>query len=140
MLLISSAACVTIAVQAGHARNAVITHDQEVRSIKFYLLAQSLGIISCTVGRIAFIMYLRRLVPLQSKTRIALLMLLGLQPPVNVVPVLLIFAGCKDIRAVFDYSITGVYCLPPRILITYSYFQGGSFYLLPSHHEWYPRY
>jgi hypothetical protein len=30
--------------------------------------------------------------------------------------------------------------LPPRILITYSYFQGGSFYLLPSHHEWYARY
>jgi hypothetical protein len=92
------------------------------------------------VGRIAFIMYLRHLVPLQSKTRIVLLILLGLQPPVNVVPVLLIFAGCKDIRAVFDYSITGVYCLPPRILITYSYFQSGSFYLLPSHYKLYPRY
>jgi hypothetical protein len=25
--------------------------------------------------------------------------------------------------------------LPPRILITYSYFHGGLFYLLPSHHE-----
>lgn len=93
--------------------------------MKFYILAQSICIISCMVGRIAFIMYLRRLVPLQSKTRIILLILLGLQPPVNVVPVILMFVQCKDISAVFDPSITDVYCLPINIQIIYGYLQGG---------------
>lgn len=87
------------------------------------------------VGRIAFIMYLRRLVPLLSKTRTFLLILLGLQPVVNVIPVILIFAQCKDIRAVFDPTITDVYCMPVRIQMVYGYTQGGSSFILPGYYS-----
>ena len=108
--------------------------------MKYYLVAQSLCIMSCMIGRIAFIMYLRRLVPLQSKTRIILLILLGLQPVVNVVPVIMMFTQCKDIRAVFDPAITDVYCMPVKIQINYGYLQGGSSSTLPGYHGWFARY
>jgi hypothetical protein len=87
------------------------------------------------IGRIAFIMYLRRLVPLQSKARIVLLILLGLQPLVNVVPVILIFAQCKDIRAVFDPTIKDVYCMPVKIQMVYGYTQGGSSFISPGYNS-----
>ncbi|KAJ6038931.1 hypothetical protein N7499_003225 [Penicillium canescens] len=107
VFLIASAACVTVAIQAGLARNPTITHEQEVQASIGYLVSLSISIISCATGRIAFIMYLRRLVPLQSKTRIVLWLLLGLQPPVNLVPVLLMYLQCKDVAAVFDATISG---------------------------------
>jgi hypothetical protein len=87
------------------------------------------------IGRIAFIMYLRRLVPLQSKARIVLLILLGLQPLVNVVPVILIFTQCKDIRAVFDSTMTDVHCMPVKIQMIYGYIQGGPYSILRGYHS-----
>ncbi|KAJ6020098.1 hypothetical protein N7499_003390 [Penicillium canescens] len=95
VFLIASAACVTVAVQVSLARNSTITQEQEVQRIQWYLAAPSACIISCATGRIAFIMYLRRLVPLQSKTRTVFWLLLGLQPPVNIVPILLMYLQCK---------------------------------------------
>ncbi|KAJ6041641.1 uncharacterized protein N7446_010481 [Penicillium canescens] len=129
VFLIASTACVTVAIQAGLARNSTITHEQEVQASIWYLVSQSISIISCATGRIAFIMYLRRLVPLQSKTRTALCLLLWLQPPVNLVPVLLMYLQCKDVAAVFDATITGLLWLARSLLIALAFNSATDLYL-----------
>jgi hypothetical protein len=131
MFLISSATFVTVAVQAGLARNPFITHEQEMRSTTFYLVALSTCVISCTVGRIAFMMYLRRLLPVPSKTRTVLLLQLGLQPPVNVASIFLMIFQCKNIAAaiaaVLDPTMGQESCMSVNVQLFYDYFQGGSF-------------
>lgn len=132
MLLISSATCVTLAIQAGLASKSIVTHEQEVRSITFYLVAVTTCIISCTIGRMSFIIYLHRLLPVPSKTRSVLLLLLALQPLVNVVSIFLMFFQCRNIAAVFDPTMTQESCMSVHTQLFYDYFQGGSFPLLPS--------
>lgn len=127
VFLLASTACITLSVQVGLTRNAVVTHAQEVACLKWYMIAQALLIVSSMIGRVAFIMYLRRLIPVQSKTRAVLFVLLALQPCVNVVPILLMFLQCKEFAAVFDHTITNVHCLPVVIQINFGFFQGGPF-------------
>ncbi|OJJ50417.1 hypothetical protein ASPZODRAFT_129044 [Penicilliopsis zonata CBS 506.65] len=121
----SGIANVSVAYGLGHHYSS-LAHAREVKAVLYYCVTQTLGISACTVGRIAFIVYLVRLFPSSSPVRLVFWLLVVAQGVINVVSILLLFLQCgADVAPVFDYTLPETNCMALSVQINYGYFQGA---------------
>ncbi|KAF5865999.1 hypothetical protein ETB97_001577 [Aspergillus alliaceus] len=88
---------------------------------KFGSLAIVFTVACAATARTAFVLYLAVILSRQKWHRIILIALMALELAVNAVSIILVFASCNPVHAVWDYSIDGD-CLLDSIQIGYGTF------------------
>ena len=101
-----------------------LSGPQIVNAMKYQTIAEPIGIMSPTLGRIAFALYLFKLVgPLPLK-RWILHICIWATVIVNVLNIITIFAQCPHVPQIWEETPPGV-CWPKTVQSDLGYFQGG---------------
>ena len=116
---------ITLAVRYGFGRNIWAINAPDVPRINLYdYLAQAFGLGGGTLGRMAFFVFIVRLLGVERSHTIILWILLGLQLIVNFIFILTIFIQCPGhSSAIWEHS-GKANCWDPRVQSYYGYFQG----------------
>lgn len=130
---ISNNICITISEHYGLGRHIMYLKPlQIVNTLKWQTISEPLGIMSPTLGRIAFAVYMLKLVGPDRKKRWTLLFCIVFSAIVNVLCIILIFAQCEHVQSIYDTHVDGR-CWSKNVQARYGYFQGVRVLVL---HAW----
>ncbi|KAH8657677.1 hypothetical protein BX600DRAFT_438868 [Xylariales sp. PMI_506] len=115
VIVIIFASLISAMYHHGWGRHQVFIDDDTLQHFLRYLwAAQPFGIMGSTFGRLSFIILMLRLFGTQAKMRILLWTFFGLQLVTNLGTVVMLYAQCKDPRALYDFSVPSQ-CLPAYV-------------------------
>ena len=124
-LAITASSLFTAAVHYGYGQDmGKLLSENSVLAVKYYVITQACIIGSTAAARVAFIIYLLAILGGEKKHGIILSALAALEVVFNAVSIILIFTGCKNVRAIWNTAINSE-CASPNIQIRYGYFQSG---------------
>lgn len=101
-----------------------LSGEQIVNAMKYQTIAEPIGIMSPTIGRIAFALYLFKLVGTVPLHRWILHICIWSELAVNILNIITIFAQCPHVPQIWEHTAPGV-CWPKTVQSDLGYFQGG---------------
>jgi hypothetical protein len=125
---ISNNACITVSEQHGLGRHIMYLEPaQIVTALKWQTIAEPLGIMSPTMGRLSFTIYMLRLVGCDKFKRYLLHFCIYFNLLVNILCIILIFVQCGPyVTAIWDTHAPGAsHCWSKQVQSRYGYFQGA---------------
>jgi hypothetical protein len=125
---ISNNACITVSEQHGLGRHIMYLEPaQIVTALKWQTIAEPLGIMSPTMGRLSFTIYMLRLVGCDKFKRYLLRFCIYFNLLVNILCIILIFVQCGPyVTAIWDTHAPGAsHCWSKQVQSQYGYFQGA---------------
>jgi phosphoglycerol transferase MdoB-like AlkP superfamily enzyme len=123
---------ITLAVHHGIGRHIMyLTPYQIKEAIKFELLAQPWGIISPTLSRVSFALFLLKFAGQRKWIRWSLWSVIWIQVVANLATIIQIFAQCQHYASLWDPSVGG-HCISPHVQVLFGYAQGGKIFADPS--------
>lgn len=102
--------------------SANISLADQIEAMKFMTVLQSFLIIATAVGRCAFVLYLLGIVGTERHHWLILWFFFALQVIINSISVILMFAQCPDIRALWNPKFSAG-CLPHGVQKNYAVVQ-----------------
>lgn len=113
-VIIGFASLISVQYHYGWGRHqACITDVQKlITQIKFNVTGQSFGIMGSTFGRLSFIAFMLNLFGSKKWVRWTLWAIFIAQIVTNVGTVIMIYAQCKDPRALYDFTMSKDLCWP----------------------------
>lgn len=128
---ISNNICITISEHYGLGRHIMyLTPFQIVNALKWQTIAEPLGIMSPTIGRIAFAVYMLKLVGLDRRKIWTLYFCIVFSAVVNLLCIILIFVQCEHVQSIYDTHVPG-WCWSKNVQADYGYFQGVCLFFIP---------
>lgn len=125
---IANNACITVSEENGLGRHIMyLTPVQIVTALKWQTIAEPLGIMSPTMGRLSFTIYMLRLVGRDRIQRYILHFCIYFNIIVNFLCIILIFVQCGvHVTAIWDNHAPGANkCWSKAVQSDYGYFQGA---------------
>lgn len=113
----SFASLISVQFSLGWGRHQACIQDvRELEAqIKFNITGQSFGIMGSTFGRMSFIVFIVSLFGSKRWVRCTLWAIFVAQIVTNVATVVMIYAQCKDPRALYDFSLPEDTCMPSSV-------------------------
>lgn len=125
ILGIANNAVITVSASWGLGRHIMyLSGPQIVNAMKYQTIAEPIGIMSPTIGRIAFALYLFKLVGPVRLHRWILHICIWSELVVNILNIITIFAQCPHVPQIWEDTPAGV-CWPKTVQSDLGYFQGG---------------
>lgn len=117
---------ITVGIQHGFGQHVWDIKPQVPKVIMYDYLAQTFGIAGGTLGRIAFIVFVVRLLGTRRLYRVILWMLVGLQLVTNFVLIVILFVQCPGHASAIWAPSGKDNCWDVRVQAYYGYYQGGN--------------
>ncbi|KAJ5358158.1 hypothetical protein N7541_005316 [Penicillium brevicompactum] len=116
---------ITVGIQHGFGQHVWDIKPQVPKVIMYDYLAQTFGIAGGTLGRIAFIVFVVRLLGTRRLYRVILWMLVGLQLVTNFVLIIILFVQCPGHASAIWAPSGKDNCWDVRVQAYYGYYQGA---------------
>lgn len=116
-IIIGFASLISVQYHFGWGRHQACITDLEtlITQIKFNVTGQSFGIMGSTFGRLSFIAFMLTLFGSKLWVRWTLRSLFVAQIVTNVATVVIVYAQCRDPRALYDFTLPEDLCWPSYI-------------------------
>lgn len=116
-VIIGFASLISVQYHYGWGRHQACITDLQmlITQIKFNVTGQSFGIMGSTFGRLSFIAFMLNLFGSKKWVRWTLWTVFVAQVVTNIGTVVVIYAQCKDPRALYDFTMPEELCLPSYV-------------------------